>query len=200
VLIAWEWWAGRDTSARPWPWTWTPAQRRALTLLAALVPVVLWRVYVGLRLHSDFGMEAFFHNPQDLTFPFLGFLELWSINDGAHSLGQSYNIAYPLLLSALLALAIWMFAVRRTAVAAACTVYALIAVSLNVVKIWHWAGNGERGTFESFLMLAVAAFPFTDLPHSLRWALIMFAAATLLYDMQIGTHAEWYRAALTVFG
>jgi hypothetical protein len=196
LLAAWEWWEGAPGGRA---WTWTPARRRALLLILPLIPVGLWRLYVGWRLYPALGAEAFLHNPADLTVPFRGFAELWRINDAAHGFGQVYNVYFPLLLTALLALALWTFAVRRTPVAAAAGVYALVAVSLNVEKIWHWAGNAERGTFESFLLLLVAALPVREMPRALRFALALFAVATFVYNFQYGTHAEWFRPALLVF-
>jgi hypothetical protein len=196
MVAAWEWWGGGQGGRL---WNWTASRRRALQLLIALAPVVLWRLYVGWRLYPALGAEAFFHNPHDLTVPFLGFVELWSINDAAHGLGQAYNIYYPLLLTALLLLAVWTLVVRPGPVAAAAVVYALVAVSLNVRKIWHAVGNGERGTFESFLVLLLAVLPFRDLPRSLRLALVGFAAAAFVYNAWYGTHSDWYRYPLLIF-
>jgi len=176
------------------------SRRRAASLLVALLPAVLWRAYVGFRLAPAFGWRAWWSDPSDLTWPLAGFIQLWSINDAAHGHGQAFNVWFPVLLVALLVLAVALFRARRTAVAAAAAAYALLAVSLNYEKIWSWVGNGERGTYEAFLLALVAAFSFGTLPRGLRWALAAFGVALVAYDFQIGTHATWFRAALIAFG
>jgi hypothetical protein len=173
--------------------------RRSLPLLAAFVPVALWRLYVGFRLYPAFGWRAWWSDPADLTWPFAGFLQLWSVNDAAHGHGQAFNTWFPLLLVALLALAAALLRVRRTGVAGAAVAYGVLAVSLDYRQIWSWVGNGERGTFELFLLVLVAALPFGSLPRGLRWALTAFGIALFAYDFRVATYASWFRPGLIVF-
>jgi hypothetical protein len=65
-------------------------------------------------------------------------------------------ICYPLLLIAGLAIGTYLFWQRRDGLTGAIVVYALLAVSLNYEAIWTHVGNGERGTYELFLLLMVA--------------------------------------------
>lgn len=179
---------------------WTRTTRRdSLWLLLSGVPALAWRAYVGWRLAPAFGAEAWWHNPGDLTLPLLGFLRLWRVNDAAHGLGQPYNIIFPILLVALLALAVALWRIKPGAVATAAVLYALMAVSLDFEKIWAWLGNGERGTYEAFLMVLVGVLSVRELPTRLRWALGLYAGALFIYCFNYATHCVWFRPALLVF-
>lgn len=180
---------------------WTRRPRRdSLWLLTSFVPMVAWRLYVGWRLAPAFGARAWWDNPDDLTLPLLGFVRLWRINDAAHGLGQAYNVVFPLLLIAAAVLAIAVWKARPGPAAGAAVAYALLAVSLDYRQIWSWLGNGERGTYEAFLLLLVATLPAHRLPRRLRWALAAFAAALFVYDFSYATHCTWFRPALLIFG
>jgi hypothetical protein len=89
-------------------------------------------------------------------------------------------IAYPCLLVAGAGLSVWYVLRTRSTVACAALVYALVAISLNFASIWTHVGNGQRGTFELFVVLAVLA---VTTPHGprLRWARATFWVAAAAY-------------------
>lgn len=177
----------------------TTTKRRAFWLLLCTVPMLSWRAYVGWRLAPAFGAEAWWHNPGDLTVPLMGFARLWRVNDVAHGLGQPYNVLFPVLLVALLALAVALWRVKPGPASTAALLYALLAVSLDYDKIWAWMGNGERGTYEAFLMVLVSALCVRGLPRRLQTALAVFSAALFIYCFGYATHFVWFRPALLIF-
>jgi hypothetical protein len=142
-----------------------------------------------------FGLRAFWSDPADLTLPLAGFARLW-LADGV---SNPSNLVFPILLVILVALGAAMCRARPGPISAAAFAYAVLGVSLTYEKIWEWAGNGERGTYEAFLFLLVASLPASGLPKGLRRALVAFVIALFLYSFQYATHATWFRSALMLF-
>ena len=134
-------------------------RRPALTMaVLAFLPVVLWRLYMGWVLYPDWGLEGFFYNPHDLGVPFAGFVELWGrIRSGTYLHGiERAGIWYPIVLTSFWAFALVVAAVRRTPLAWATVVYGTVAISLNYGGIWVHVGNGQRGTYELFVLVALS--------------------------------------------
>lgn len=129
-------------------------------LSVAVLPMLLWRSYVGFRLWPALGWEAFWHSTGDLGWPFVGILELWSqVWQLAYFPGQvSFSIA-AFWFPALLVLALAIFSRRalreRHPLAMAGVVYSLVGLCLTYDKLWIHIGNAQRGTFEVFLTLAI---------------------------------------------
>jgi hypothetical protein len=167
--------------------TFLRAERRpALTMaVLAFLPVVLWRLYMGWVLYPDWGLEGFFFNPHDLGLPFAGFVELWGrIRSGTylHDI-ESAGIWYPIVLTSFWAFALVVAAVRRTALAWATVVYGTVAISLNYDAIWVHVGNGQRGTYELFVLVALSTVTLVN--RSRAW--------------RIGATAVWALAGACVF-
>jgi hypothetical protein len=166
---------------------WRGEWRRALIFGAiALAPLAIWRLYVGFTLHPVWGTQAFFYNPDDIGIPFNGIKDLWSeVRNGTY---YSYDpgmiraaIAYPILLTTGLGLAIATTMVSFNPCAMAAIAYGLLAVSLRFGSIWVHVGNGQRGTFELFVMLAVSSTQSARWPRWLRLFNVLFWTLAILY-------------------
>jgi hypothetical protein len=177
----------------------TKSWRHALLLgVLALGPVAVWRAYVGLALMHDWGWEAFFGQPADFGWPFRGFADMWrTIRNGEYYGGNSAlalaGTTYPILLTASLAVAAALVWTERSAVAIAAFCYALIAVSLNFKMIWVYVGNGQRGTYEVFLALAIASLGVKQFPRPLKAMIVLFWCAAgwyVFYGSVESTHIK----------
>ncbi len=162
----------------------------------ALGVLVAWRLYVAWVLYPAFGREAFFMNPNDVGVPFVGLFGLWkSIASGAYAGGAGdmarAGLAYSVALVAALVLA-GAIAVRSPGpVPVAALLYSLMAVSLTY-GIWENLENGVRGTYETFVVLALAAIESRPLSRSTRWGLAAFWATAVVFV------CAWSPAAATV--
>jgi hypothetical protein len=161
-------------------------RRTAAVLACSLLPWIAWRAYVGWRLFPDFGWEAVFFNPRNTGLPFSGLIALWiEVISGRYHHGApgmaAAGLFFPLLLIAALAIGVYLLWTRRDGLALAIVAYGLLAVSLNYEAIWTHVGNGERGTYELFLLMMVA---FISTPADVkrdRRILGLFLIGTLLY-------------------
>jgi len=180
-------------------------RRDAVTfVLVALVPMIVWRTYVGWTILADWGVGGFLDHPRDLGWPFAGFADLWSVirngGDHGHSLGAAAmaraGVTYPLLLTGGLLVATALATAAPSAVNVAAVCYALIAVSLNYTMIWKHVGNGQRGTYELFVALALSVVAIRTYPRALRVGLVLFWCATAAYVFFGAFDAEHIRAAL----
>src|SRR5579864_1588512 len=161
-------------------------RRPAFTMaVLAFLPVVLWRLYMGWVLYPDWGLEGFLYNPHDLGLPFAGFLELWGrIRSGTYLHGiERAGIWYPIVLTTFWIFALVVAAVRRTPLAWATVVYGTVAISLNYEGIWVHVGNGQRGTYELFVLADLSTV--TLVGRSRAW--------------RIGATAVWALAGAYVF-
>jgi hypothetical protein len=106
------------------------------------------------------------------------------------------GVTYPLLLTGGLLLAAALAIAAPSAVNVAAVCYALIAVSLNYTMIWEHVGNGQRGTYELFVALALSVLAIRTYPPALRVALVLFWCAAAAYILYGAYDAEYIRAAL----
>jgi hypothetical protein len=118
--------------------------------------------------------------------PFRGFVDLWQrIHTGVYSRAPDLVLSgtfLPLLLIVALVLALYLLWTRPSVLAVAAVAYALIAVSLNYAAIWQHVGNGERGTYEVFVMLIALFVSIGGVAaQRSRWLLQGFMACALLY-------------------
>jgi len=177
---------------------WKPSLRFAT---AALLPIVLWRLYVAWVLFPDAGAESLLYHPDDLGVPLGGFEDLWS-----HIARGDYHpeiptmvrsgIAYPLLLGAAFVLAVSFAWKRPGPIAAAAVIYAGMAVSLKYGQIWSHIINGQRGTYEVFVALALLSVGVGTQPRVLRAALFAFWMGAAAYVLYAGFDAEYIRNAV----
>jgi hypothetical protein len=130
--------------------------------LIALAPIVVWRIYVAVAFYPVFGAGALFQNPHDLTLPFRGFIDLWTAvwRDTYAPGNAGLNRAalwYPVVLTFGLVTALRLAWTDPRALTLSAAGYALLAVSLNLPSIWVHVANGQRGTFEMFVALALVS-------------------------------------------
>ncbi len=169
--------------------------------LLSLTPFVVWRLYVGATLFSTWGWSAFFFDPHDLGVPFGGFVDLWrAIFRGEYFAGVpeigTAGIWYPIVLTSALALAVFAAAVRRTAASVAAVFYGVLAVSLNFSAIWVAVGNGQRGTYEVFIMLALVAVDASVCRRDVRVGLLAFWGLAAVYVFYAAFDATLVRGVL----
>lgn len=168
--------------------------RHAIVIAASLVPLALWRIYVGVRLYSDFGREGFFFNAQNVGAPFKGLLDLLNvISTGTYSEGNVHHArgatAYAVVITVMLIIGIVALWKRRDAIGGAMAAYGLLAVSLTYPSIWiHW-GNGERGTYEMFLLAIVALVSVDARAVGLRRLLAASVAMAAVYTIYYSSFA-----------
>jgi len=170
-------------------------------LVAAGTPVVLWHLYLGHVLSPVWGLRGFLLLPHDLGPPFGGFATLWS-----EMLSRRYDIGgaefvragfwLPVVLTGACALAVWAALRRPGAVTVAAALYGLVAISLNFESIWVGVGNGQRGTYEVFVLLAMATTQARFFRAPLRVALQAFWLLPASYVFYGGFDAGFVRDSL----
>jgi hypothetical protein len=176
---------------RSWQW-------RAWMLGLSLLPMLIWRFYVGVTLYADWGATAFFPSPGDFAVPLAGIHDLWqAVARGSHPRPEvSAAIAYPLVLGVAGAASVWGLYQTRSAFGAAAVVYAGIALCLNYEKIWSHVPSAERGTHELFLALLLLGMQVhTARPDASRRTWRLFALLAL-YSLVFSPEAGNARAAL----
>jgi hypothetical protein len=188
-----------------------PEWRRSIAALAlALVPLALWRVYVGVRLFPDFGWSALQPSPGIIGAPFAGIVAVWAAAmTGTHAASErTAAMAYPLLLIAGLAIALVALKRRRDGIALAACAYGALAMLLNYSAGWSHVPSTERTTYELPLCLAlvwcttrasVAQHAAGDaVADARRWRLVLgaFFAALATYTLFASPEAFVARAAL----
>ncbi len=188
ALVLWQAWRERN-------------HRAAIVLAASALPVIVWRLYVGWRLFPDFKWEAFFFNPKNTGVPLAGILDMWRLIGSGQYQSGSVDLAlagifYPLLLIAGLAVGAYLFWKRRDGLTGAIVVYAVLAVSLNYEAIWTHVGNGERGTYEVFMLMIVAFVTIDRRERFMRRLVGGFLVCTFLYLWLASVDAGMIRYAV----
>jgi hypothetical protein len=96
-----------------------------------------------------------------------------------------------------LGIAAWLMRRRPGPVETAAFLYGALAVSMTYDKVWEHISNGQRGTFELFLMLAIVSVGDTSrLPRPLQVALATFWVATAGYVFYGAFDAPYIRDAI----
>jgi hypothetical protein len=152
-------------------------------------------------LFPDWGTQGFFYHPPDLGWPLNGFIDLWrhiarrDYYPGVMTLTRA-GIVFPVLIVLGVIVSGVVFVSSRNPFSAAALIYGLVAVSLNYAYIWVHVGNGQRGSYELFLMLAVCTVFLEKYSNAVRWALVSFWCLTGLYVFALTYDAEYIRSAL----
>lgn len=173
VLAIWTAWRDRD-------------RRGGLIVASAIVPLAVWRLYLAWRLFPVLGWDALFFDPHAHGLPFQGFLDLWQHMDtGVYALVPDMVLSaifFPLLLMAVFAIGLYQLWTRPSALAIAVVAYGLGAVSLNYAAVWLHVGNGERATYELFLLSIVLLLSIVGVATQRTRLLVQgFMACALLY-------------------
>lgn len=165
--------------------------RRAIAWLAATAaPVVCWRLYVGSVLYPALGAAAFFQNPRNLGMPYEGVWTMVSASWGGtyfdgHTDMVRAALWFPVALTVGLAAALRLFWSRRDALSVAACLYGLMAVSLDYAAVWVHVGNGQRGSYELFvamaLLTATSARTQSRTDRLVTWAFWVVTASYVFY-------------------
>jgi hypothetical protein len=86
----------------------------------------------------------------------------------------------------------------RSATSAAALIYAIMAICLNYAAVWLHVGNGQRVTYELFLMLALCCVTIRTYPKSLQRGLIAFWSCSIAYVFFLTFDAAYIRSALAI--
>ncbi|HWW86086.1 MAG TPA: hypothetical protein VNZ26_20965, partial [Vicinamibacterales bacterium] len=172
--------------------------------LISLIPLAIWRLYVGWILAPHWGAQAFWWDPHDLGTPFAGILDLW----GRVRLGTYFpsapdlaraGIWYPLLLLGALLVAFLAVVKDRGPTTVAAVIYGILGVSLTYDSIWVHVGNAQRGTYEVFIVLASITVAGGRDSRASRLALTGFWVAAAAYVFIGGLDADYIRGLLLAF-
>jgi hypothetical protein len=174
------------TSASEMPW------RSRLLLMCSALPFVLWRLYVAWVLWPDWGWEGLMYSPHVMTFPFVGLAGLWSaLAQGQHQPGVPQLIRGALWFSILLAgVCLAALPVARASgrvIGAALAAYALMALSFTHLTVWSHVGNGQRASYEVFVLLAMATLSYHRYSPALKATLATCWGGAVLY-LLFGAH------------
>jgi hypothetical protein len=152
-------------------------------LAGALLPFMAWRVYLGWVLFPSFGPAAFLPIARLSTWPFAGFVQLWSaVRQGTYpAVLTTSAITFPILLTAAFVLALWIAIRKPSALSVATVFYGWLAISLDYQNVWVHVGNGMRTSYEVFVLLALASPSAVRLSRGLRMGVLLFWAAAAWY-------------------
>jgi hypothetical protein len=161
-------------------------------LACSALPFLLWRLYVAWVLWPDWGWEGLIYSPHVMTFPLAGLVGLWTdLARGQHHPGVPHLVRGAFWFSMLLVgVCVAAWPVARAAgrvVGAALAVYALMALSFTHLTVWSHVSNGQRASFEVFVLLAVATVSFRRYPPVVKATLVTCWTATALY-LLLGSH------------
>ena len=174
-------------------------RKQGFTMAAiAVAPVALWHIYVGWVLYPDWGMQGFFFNPQLLAVPFSGFIALWQhLRTGQYEMDLAKAAVWlPILLTLGWLLAVGAVLIRRTPLTIAAALYATVAISLNYDNVWVHTRNGERVTYEMFILLALISSEFASRSKFWRTSILAFWGLAVVYVLWFGFDGQFYRDTL----
>jgi len=168
------------------------SMRSRALLVSSALPVVLWRVYVAAVLWPDWRWEGLIYSPHVMTLPFVGLAGLWSdLWHGRHHPDVPALIRGAFWFSLLLvgvAAAAWPVA-RSTGrvLGAALVAYAVMALSFSNPTVWAHVANGQRASYEVFLLLALATISFQEYSPRVKAGLAACWVGTAAY-LLFGAH------------
>jgi hypothetical protein len=169
-------------------------KRSALILIGSLAPVCAWRLFVAGTFFSDFGLKALLPSSGNLDVPFAGVLRFWqAVAQGTSSAAVFPALVYPLILIAALALAAWLFSIRRRGLELAALAYATLAICLDYV---NHLPSVERTTFELFVCLLLLLLESKERPVWIRRTLTGLFVVLAAYTFFIAPDSGTSRAAL----
>jgi len=177
------------------------AWRHRVVIAAAVVPLVLWHLYLAAGLWTDWGWEALFFPGGNLSVPFVGISQLWStVAAGTYHPSvaalSTAAVWFPLLLVLVTGVGIGLRSRTDRHLMVPFAAYALMALSLTFPKVWGHVANVQRTSYELFVLFALLTVTLhADNPRR-RWVVVacwVACAAFVLY----GAHdASNTRAAL----
>ncbi len=176
-------------------------RRGRIWLLSAALPLAVWRVYVASGLWPDWGWAGFFYPSHNLGIPFQGFVGLWfalmrgDYHPAVAELARA-AIWFPILIIAVSALSVGLMRVTSRFIGAAFVMYALMALSFTHPNVWGHVGNGQRVSYEMFLMLALASLGARQYSRPRRAAVALCWGGAALFILYGAHDALSIREAL----
>jgi hypothetical protein len=173
---------------------------RALLLCSAL-PFILWRLYVAWILWPDWGWEGLLYSPHVMTVPFVGLAGLWTdLAKGLHHPDVPDLVHGAFWFSLLLVgvcVATWPVArASERVIGTALVAYAVMALSYTHLTVWSHVSNGQRASYEVFVLLAVATVSFHRYPPAVKATLVTCWTAVVLFLLLGSYDAIHTRSAL----
>lgn len=168
------------------------SRRDRLWLAAAMVPLIIWRVYIAVVLWPDWGWEGLLYSAGNVGLPLVGIVHLWSelargtYYPGVQELLRSATL-YPAVLICVGGVAWFVRRALPRPVAVALGVYVVLALSLTFPVIWGHVGNAQRGSYEMFVVLAAGGASASTLSRTHRAAILAGAILSLLFIL-FGAH------------
>jgi len=168
-----------------------PRRSRVLLVCSAL-PFVLWRLYVAWVLWPDWGWEGLLYSPHVMTLPFVGLAGLWNaLAHGWHQPGAPDLVRGAIWFSILLVgVCIAALPVARASgrvIGTALAAYALMALSFTHLTVWSHVGNGQRASYEVFVLLAMATVSYHRYSPAVKATLATCWGGAVLY-LLFGAH------------
>jgi hypothetical protein len=147
------------------------------------------------------GLNGFLDHPPILGWPFAGFPELWQLIGSGNYYGGDVNMAragitYPLLLTGALGVSVLMTWTAPAPAVVAAVCYGLLAVSMNFDWVWEHMANGQRTTYELFLLLALSVTGLRRWSREVQIALLLLWCAAGAYVFWGAFDAGVVRSAL----
>ena len=179
--------------------------RSRAMLVSSALPIVLWRIYVALVLWPDWGWEGLLYQPHVMTVPFAGLVGLWAeLMRGQHfpevpALARG-AFWFPLLLVAVAVAALAVARESGRVVGAALLAYAVMALSFSHPTVWGHVANGQRASYEVFVVLAVATVSFHHYSSRVKGVLASCWGCAILYLLYGSHDAVSTRGALLPWG
>lgn len=179
--------------------------RDAFVLSLAVVPWVLWHVYVGVTLMPAFGAAAFFGSSPVVGVPFAGLSRMFTAAATHHyfpnlPILERAGFWFPLVLVSGLVTAIACALRRPSGPAVAAVFYGLIAVSFTYTQVWAHVSNGQRASYELFVWMAIVTVTmWTSWSRPWRVGVGAFWTFSGVFTFGLSFDGEAVRASLPVF-
>jgi hypothetical protein len=157
----------------------------ALILVCSVIPLLIWRGFLVLKFFPDYGLKAIPIWGGAVTVPFAGLFELWSKAGPGYTGGSAGQvIVFPALLIMAFVLSLLYLRKNKNTTDFLFAAYALLAVSFSYLKVWCYIPNGERVTFEVFLLILVSFLAARRANDKFYFgSVISFFAFVLFYDL-----------------
>lgn len=168
------------------------SRRDRLWLLSAVLPVVVWRVYIAAGFWPVWGWDGLFYPAPTLTMPFMGLAGLWSVLQRGDYHAHVPDLAraatwLSVLLIAISVLSVALMKVAGRFIGATFMAYALMTLSFTYPTVWGHPGNAQRASFELFLMLALASLGIRQYPRYLQVAIAACWGGSVIFILY-GAH------------
>lgn len=176
--------------------------KNTMILGLSFIPVLAWRCFLTMRLFPEYGWETFFYSPNDFSFPFSGFVELYKKILGNEYIKNLIPSAafYPVILTGIFLFSLYFLWTRRDSLGLAFFLFSLIAVLLNYEKIWVHIDNGVRGTYEAFLFLIIAFATYRGRRKPVvKYLILGLFLLIFVYDFFLAPLHLFFREGFVIF-